>query len=52
MMEIIENELRIQLWKKAGENQSFEELIESVMDRLVDPYTAAAEVVKEFIEKH
>lgn len=49
MVEIIENELRMQLWKKAGENGNFEELIERVLKRSIDPYTAAAGVVKAFI---
>ena len=52
MMEILENELRLQLWKKTGEDHRFEELMDRVIDRLVDPYTAAAGVIKEFIEKH
>jgi len=52
MMDIIENELRLQLWKMTGEDHRFEELMDSVMDRLVDPYTAAAGVIKEFIKKH
>ncbi|MCL6634552.1 MAG: methylmalonyl Co-A mutase-associated GTPase MeaB [Peptococcaceae bacterium] len=47
--EIIENELRLQLWKKAGENGAFEELVEKVMDRSVDPYTAAAGLVKKVL---
>lgn len=52
MIEIIENELRLQLWQRAGVNGIFNDLVDRVADHFLDPYTAAAGMVKTVLREN